>query len=221
MKNLWMSWSSGKDSAYALAEIYKNPVYRVTGLFTSVNEEYGRVAMHSTRESLLRRQADALGLPLEIVALPAECSNEVYEQKMQALLGKAVKAGVSAMGFGDLFLEDIRAYRERQLRGTGIEAVFPLWRRPTDLLAGEMLNSGIEAVLTCIDPAKLAPSFAGRFFDGNLLRDLPAGVDPCGENGEFHTFVYAAPIFRERISVTVGETVKRGDFVYADVLPAT
>lgn len=215
-----MSWSSGKDSAFALAELYKNPNYKVTGLFTSINEEYGRVAMHSTRETLLRRQAEALGLPLEIVPLPVDCSNKIYESKMSALIKKAMKAGVSAMGFGDLYLEDVRKYRERQLLGSGIEAVFPLWQKRTDLLAKDMQIAGIEAVLTCIDPSRLPTSFAGRYFNAQLLDDLPQNVDPCGENGEFHTFVFAGPNFRNKIPIQVGETVKIGNFVYADVLPA-
>lgn len=220
MKNLWMSWSSGKDSAFALAELYKNPNYKITGLFTSVNEDYGRVAMHSTRISLLQSQAEMLGLTLELVVLPGDCTNEIYELKMKALIEKAVNAGVSAMGFGDLYLEDIREYRERQLEGSGIEAVFPLWNRPTGILAQEMLDAGIEAVLTCIDPSKIAESFAGRYFDALTISELPQSVDTCGENGEFHTFVFAGPNFKDRIPIRVGETVNRGGFVYADVLPA-
>ncbi len=213
-----MSWSSGKDSAFALAELYKNPNYQVTGLFTSVTEQFGRVAMHSTRESLLREQAKALGLPLEVVLLPTPCSNDIYESRMKGLLHKAAEAGVSVIGFGDLFLEDIRQYRERQLFGSGIEAVFPLWQRQTKTLAREMQESGIEAVLTCVDPNQLPASFAGRFFDSDLLKDLPENVDPCGENGEFHTFVFASPLFKHKIPIQIGETVRRGEFVYADVL---
>jgi uncharacterized protein (TIGR00290 family) len=220
MKKLWMSWSSGKDCAFALAELYKNSTYNVTGLFTSINEKYARVAMHSTRVALLQRQAQMLGLPLEIVALPGDCTNEIYESRIKGLIEKAVKAGVSAMGFGDLFLQDIRDYRERQLADSGIEAVFPLWKRPTGILAKEMLSSGIEAVLTCIDPSKLSESFAGRYFDTYTIGDLPQNVDPCGENGEFHTYVFAGPLFKEKIPIVIGKTVKRGNFIYADVLPA-
>jgi uncharacterized protein (TIGR00290 family) len=219
MKNLWMSWSTGKDSAFAFSEIYKDPRFKVTGLFTTVNKDYGRVAMHSTREALLRRQAEALQLPLEIVNIPRDCSNEIYELKMSDLIKKALSAGVNAMGFGDLYLEDIRSYREKQLLGSGIEGVFPLWKRPTGELAREMIKTGIEAVLTCIDPSKLPSSFAGRYFNEQMLDELPKTVDPCGENGEFHTFVFASPNFNKRIDVIVGDQVERDGFVFADVLP--
>jgi uncharacterized protein (TIGR00290 family) len=219
MKKLWMSWSTGKDSAFAFFELKKSLDFEVVGLFTTVNEDYGRVAMHSTREILLQLQADALGLPLEIVQIPVDCTNEIYEAKMRHLAEKALKSGVTAMGFGDLFLEDVRAYRERLLVDYGIDAVFPLWKKPTDILAKEILDVGIKAIFTCVDPTKLAPSFAGRFFDEKTLLDLPQGVDPCGENGEFHTFVFASPNFMKPISVAVGEIVQRGGFVFADVLP--
>ncbi len=218
MKNLWMSWSSGKDSAYALLKLLKNSDYRVTGIFTSVNVEYDRVAMHSTRADLLRRQADALGLPLKVVALPARCTNEIYEEKMGELIIQAKREGVSAMGFGDLFLGDIRSYRERQLAGSGIEPVFPLWGMPTSLLAEKMIDGGIGAVLTCVDPSRLMPDFAGRYFDRALLRDLPPGADPCGENGEFHTFVFSCPAFKKVIDIGVGEKVEREGFIFADVI---
>lgn len=218
MKKLWMSWSSGKDSAYALSELKKSGEYEVTGLFTTVNKDYERVAMHSTRESLLKKQAEALGLPLEIVYIPADCTNEIYEESMQALIQKAFASGVVAMGFGDLYLQDIRDYRERLLAESGIQAVFPLWQRPTDVLAQQMSEAGLEAILTCIDPSKLPSSFAGRFFNAETIRDFPQGVDPCGENGEFHTFVFASPDFKNRIEVRIGETVERGGFIFADVI---
>ncbi len=220
MKKLWMSWSTGKDSAYALLELKKNSNYEVAGLFTTVTADYERVAMHSTREILLQLQADALGLPLEIVRIPANCSNEIYETKMQELIEKAIASDVTAMGFGDLYLEDIRNYRVRLLANSGIEPVFPLWGRSTNVLAQEMFASGIEAVLTCIDPTKLSSSFAGRFFNAQTIKDMPANIDPCGENGEFHTFVFSSPNFSKRIPITVGEKVERGGFVFADVLLA-
>lgn len=220
MKKLWMSWSTGKDSAYALFEITKSADYEVAGLFTTVTADYERVSMHSTREALLRRQAEMLGLPLEIVRIPARCDNEIYERKMRELVEKARAAGVSAMGFGDLYLEDIRKYRERLLEGTGIEPVFPLWGKSTKELAQEMLTAGIGAVLTCVDSSKLPASFSGRFFDEQTIRDFPSDVDPCGENGEFHTFVFASPSFRSPIPVRVGERVQRDEFVFSDVYVA-
>lgn len=218
-KKLWMSWSTGKDSAYALHALRRNEKYEVTALFTTVTEDYDRVAMHSTRHALLRQQAEVLGLPLEVVLIPANCTNEIFETQMRELIAKAKAASVTAMGFGDLYLADIRQYRERLLEGTGIEPVFPLWEIPTSALAREMLASGVKAVLTCIDPKKLAPAFAGRFYDTKLLSDFPSGIDPCGENGEFHTFVFDAPGFASAIPISVGERVQRGEFVYSDVLP--
>jgi uncharacterized protein (TIGR00290 family) len=218
MKKLWMSWSTGKDSAYALWKLRNDPNYEIAGLFTTVNEDYERVAMHSTRESLLIRQAEMLDLPLEIVKIPANCTNEIYERKMQDLNRKAVAAGISALGFGDLYLEDIRQYRERLLAGSGLEPVFPLWKRATDTLARQMIGCGIKAVLTCVDPSKLSPSFAGRYFDIETIADFPKTVDPCGENGEFHTFVFASPSFAEQISISIGEKVERDGFFFSDVL---
>lgn len=215
---LWMSWSTGKDSAYALHLIKRNPDYDVVGLFTTVTRDFGRVAMHSTRESLLRRQAEALGLPLEVVYIPAQASNEVYEERMRGLIAHALERGVEAMAFGDLFLEDIRAYRERLLKPSGLHAVFPLWKKPTAELAQEMLRAKIKAVLTCVDPRQLSPAFAGREFDAQLLREFPERVDPCGENGEFHTFVYGSPDFRYEIKIQKGEIVERDGFVFADVV---
>lgn len=220
MKKLWMSWSTGKDSAFALLELSRNPAfaaYDACGLFTTVNESNDRVAMHSTRVELLRLQAEALGLPLEIVRIPDKCPNSVYEAKMAELIAKASAAGITAFGFGDLFLEDIRGYREHQLAGSGIEAVFPLWGKDTAALAREMWESGLEAVITCVDPAKLPPAFAGQPFRPETLASFPPGIDPCGENGEFHTFVSHAPNFRARIPASVGETVERGGFFFADV----
>jgi uncharacterized protein (TIGR00290 family) len=218
MEKLWMSWSSGKDSAFALAELLKSKDFEVTGLFTSLNETYGRVAMHSTRLELLNQQANELGLPLELVPLPANCTNEIYEHQMQILIKKAKANGVTAMGFGDLFLQDVRDYRVRQLEGSGIRAVFPLWGRPTKALAAEMTVAEFGAILTCIDPKKLPHSFAGKLFNGETLSEFPDGVDPCGENGEFHSFVYKSPNFKNEIPISIGERLEREGFVFADVI---
>jgi uncharacterized protein (TIGR00290 family) len=217
-----MSWSSGKDSAYALQVARTAGDVRVTGLLTTVNAEFDRVAMHGVRRELLQAQADALGLPLHVVELPWPCPNEVYESRMAAAVAVAAAAGVSRMIFGDLFLTDIRSYREARLAGTGIEPVFPLWGRPTDALAAEMLDAGLSAVVSCVDPAQAPRSLAGRRFDQELLGDLAAFsplVDPCGENGEFHTFVTAGPGFRREVPVAVGNLVERDGFMFADLLP--
>ena len=213
----WMSWSSGKDSTFALQCV--DPDIEVTRLLVTVNEEADRVAMHAVRRSLLEQQADRLGLPLHVVSIPSPCPNEVYEARMGEALDVASRDGVSAMVFGDLFLEDVRRYRERALAPTGIVPVFPLWSRPTDELACQIVAAGVRAVLTCVDPAQLSPSFAGRPFDEDLLRDLPSGVDPCGERGEFHTFVWDAPLFSSPIPIRTGERVSRGGFEFCDVLP--
>lgn len=219
-KKLLLSWSSGKDSAWSLHLLRLQGEYEIAGLLTTVNQAFNRVAMHSTRQELLELQAEAAGLPLVTVPLPWPCSNLDYERIMQGVCQRAVSQGVSAIGFGDLFLEDIRAYRERQLQGTGLEPVFPLWQIPTRRLAEEMIAGGLRAKLVCVDPKKLSPHFAGRDFDRQLLADLPAGVDPCGENGEFHTCVYAGPVFKKEISVTCGERVDRDGFCFCDVAPA-
>ncbi len=219
-KRVWLSWSSGKDSAHALHILRQDPGLEVVGLLTSVTEAFDRVAMHAVRTELLAAQARELGLPLRKVTLPYPCSNEIYEAKMKAAIAEARAEGISYIAFGDLFLADIRAYRERLLAGTGVEPIFPLWDKPTAALAREMVASGIKAVLTCVDPRKLAPELAGREFDENFLAELPEGVDPCGENGEFHTFVYAAPGFRSSISIRKGETVERDGFFFADVFSA-
>ena len=176
--------------------------------------------MHSTRRALVEMQAKAAGLPLFAIPLPWPCSNPEYEEIMKTFCAQAVAQGVTAMAFGDLFLEDIRAYRERQLQGTGLEPLFPVWQIPTDRLAREMIQSGLRAKLVCVDPRKLAPEFAGREFDHQLLTDLPAGVDPCGENGEFHSFVYAGPMFGHEIPVVTGERMERDGFWFSDALLA-
>jgi uncharacterized protein (TIGR00290 family) len=214
----WMSWSSGKDSACALQSVA--PDVTVTKLLVTVNADADRVAMHAVRRSLLELQADRLGLPLHVVPIPSPCPNAVYEDRMRAAMDAAAQEGVTAMVFGDLFLEDVRQYRERAMAPTGIEPIFPLWSRPTGELAQQMISDGVRAVLTCVDPAQLPPSFVGRAFDQDLLDDLPLVVDPCGERGEFHTFVWDAPSFRAPIPIRTGETVTRDGFVFCDVVPA-
>jgi uncharacterized protein (TIGR00290 family) len=189
----------------------------IVGLLTTLNQEAGRVAMHAVREELLDAQADAAGLPLIKVPLPHPCSNDIYEAAMRGAIARARAEGITHMAFGDLFLEDVRRYREQMLAGTGIEPLFPLWGEPTGALAGRMVASGLRAFLTCVDPAQLSPTFAGRTFDEWLLEDLPESVDPCGERGEFHTFAYAGPMFDRPISIRPGEVVTRDGFVFADL----
>ncbi len=215
-----VSWSSGKDSALALHEARRSGEVEIAGILTTVTTEFGRVSMHGVREELLDRQAEALGLRCWKVPIPSPCPNEVYERAMARVLGELRPLGVSAVVFGDLFLEDLRRWREAKLAEVGMAGVFPLWARETGALAREMIAMGLRATLTCVDPRKLDRSFAGRPFDASLLADLPPGVDPCGENGEFHTFASAGPMFRAPIEVRVGEVVERDGFVFADVLPA-
>jgi len=220
MAMAWMSWSSGKDSTLALHIAREELGVDVVGLLVTLNAEADRVAMHAVRRTLLAAQAQRLGLPLRIVEIPSPCPNDVYEAQMAAAMSDATAVGVDHVIFGDLFLADIRAYREQMLAGSGIAPLFPLWGRPTDELARSMLESGIRAVLTCVDPSQLSPAFAGRQFDDALLAELPPSVDPCGERGEFHTFVYDGPGFSAPIDVDIGEIVERDGFVFCDVLPA-
>jgi uncharacterized protein (TIGR00290 family) len=213
-----VSWSSGKDSAWSLYLLQQSAVYEPVGLLTTVNRAFDRVAMHSTRRAVLEAQAAAARLPLHVVPLPWPCSNEAYEAAMSEACADAVAQGVRAMAFGDLFLEDIRAYRVERLAGTGLEPVFPVWGLPTGPLVREMLAAGVRTRIVSVDPRKLPAAFAGREIDEEFLRDLPAGVDPCGENGEFHTCVYAGPMFQWAIPVELGEVVERDGFVFADVM---
>jgi uncharacterized protein (TIGR00290 family) len=215
-----MSWSSGKDSAYALHVVRSGSDLDVAALLTTVNSTADRVAMHAVRRSLLEAQAERLGLPLVVIDLPWPCPNEVYETRMAAALEEAVADGVEAMVFGDLFLEDVRAYRVDMLAGTGIEPVFPLWGRPTDRLAREIVAGGVRATLTCVDPRQAPRHLVGRAFDGVLLDELPDGVDPCGERGEFHSFAWDTPDFTSPIPVVGGDVVERDGFVFADLVPA-
>jgi len=213
----YVSWSSGKDSAFALYEAQRSGLAEVVGVLTTLTEAYDRVAMHGVRHSLLERQIHALALPALKVMLPTPCPNEVYEARMARACAQMRELGVTHIIFGDLFLEDIRAYRERQLAAAGMSGIFPLWRRPTASVAREMIASGMIAHLVCVDPRRLDRRFAGRRFDATLLAELPADVDPCGENGEFHTVVSAGPMFAAPIAVTLGEVVERDGFVFADV----
>ncbi len=217
----WLAWSSGKDSAWSLHTIRNSGEVEIVALLTTVNRTFERVAMHAVRESLLEMQAAEAGLPLVKVPIPSPCPNETYEQAMSEAMGRARAEGVYHVVFGDLFLEDIRSYREKQLAACGMTPVFPLWGRDTRRLAEEMMAGGLRAYLTCVDPRKLDRSFVARQFDADLLRTLPPTVDPCGENGEFHTFACAGPMFRRPIPVTPGEIVERDGFLFADLLPTS
>lgn len=218
MKKILLSWSTGKDSAWALHILRQRADIEVVGLLTTINTNFQRVAMHGTRYELLVAQAESAGLPLWKVPLPWPCSNEVYEHAMAAACASAVQSGVSGIAFGDLFLEDVRRYREDRLRDTGLEPIFPLWGRNTRELIREMLEGGLRARIVCVDPSKLASEFIGRDLDSELLLQLPASVDPCGENGEFHTFAYAGPMFKAMVPIEAGECVIRDGFHFADLL---
>lgn len=219
MKRVILSWSSGKDSAWALHVLRHVPDVRILALVTTFNQSANRVAMHAVRRALVEAQAERAGLPLWPVELPWPCPNAVYEDLMATICQRAVADQVTEIAFGDLFLQDVRDYRERQLRETGLAPLFPIWHLPTDELAREMLQAGVKAKVTCLDPAKLDRSFAGREFNKDLLELLPSAVDPCGENGEFHTFVYDSPVFSSPISIRIGQTIERDGFVFTDVLP--
>ncbi|MDP2318711.1 MAG: ATP-binding protein [Acidobacteriota bacterium] len=216
-----VSWSTGKDSAWMLHTLRQQQPEAVAGLLTTTNEAFDRVAMHAVRRELLQAQADAVGLPLHVVPLPWPCSNEQYETIMKTAVAGFVSAGFTHVAFGDLFLEDVRRYREERLTGSGLLPLFPLWKtKTTAALAKDMLDGGLRATLTCVDPRQLDRSFAGRTFDQSLIDHLPAGVDPCGENGEFHSFAHTGPMFNHSIAVRDGEIAEREGFVFADLIPA-
>lgn len=217
MKRVLLSWSSGKDAAWALHVLRQDPAVRVEGLLTTVNDAADRVAMHAVRRSLVEAQADAAGLPLQVVRIPSPCPNEIYEARMREAVARAVAGGITHVAFGDLFLEDVRQYRESRLAGTGIDPLFPLWGIRTRELAEAMIGSGLRAVITSVDPRQLDAGFIGRRFDAALLAELPDSVDPCGERGEFHTFCAAGPMFRAAIDVRIGEVVTRDGFVFVDL----
>ncbi len=216
MKRILVSWSSGKDCAWALHLLRRQPGIEIVALLTTINSEFDRVAMHGTRTALLEAQASAADLPLWKIPLPWPCSNDEYERRMADVCLRAEGEGINAIAFGDLFLRDVRAYRERQLHSTGIEPLFPLWDIPTPELARSMISGGLRAKLVCVDSRQLDPSFAGRDFDAALLHDLPTTVDHCGENGEFHSCVYDGPMFSRPIALDAGEIVNRDGFTFAD-----
>jgi uncharacterized protein (TIGR00290 family) len=215
-----IAWSSGKDSAWALHEMRRRGEVEIVGALTTITETFGRVSIHGVREELLMAQLAAAGLPPTIVPIPYPCPNEIYETRMGEATAQAKAAGITHIIFGDLFLADVRNYRERKLQNTGITPLFPLWGCPTDVLAREMIDGGVEAYLVCVDRKRLDADFAGRRFDDALLADLPEGIDPCGENGEFHSFVAAGPMLRGGVPVIVGETVERDGAAYADLTMA-
>jgi uncharacterized protein (TIGR00290 family) len=219
LEAILVSWSSGKDGAWALHLLSQQADVRVVALLTTFNCAADRVAMHAVRRSLVQLQAERAGLPLWQVELPWPCSNTQYEDLMRPVCERALAEGITAVAFGDLFLQDIREYRERQLQGTGLKPLFPVWQIPTARLAADMIAAGIRAKITCVDPSKLDRSFAGRDFNRTFIEDLPEGVDCCGENGEFHTFVYDSPVFARSIDVKTGDIVERDGFVFADVIP--
>jgi uncharacterized protein (TIGR00290 family) len=219
MNKCLISWSSGKDSAWMVHVLRQQTDIELAGVLTTVNETHRRVAMHAVRVELLQAQADALGLPLWQIPIPSPCTNEIYEQQMRAAVARALTEGFTHIAFGDLFLEDIRRYREEKLAGTGLTPIFPLFGADTTRLAQQMVEAGLKARLTCVNPKVLDAKFAGRDFDAALLAELPASVDPCGERGEFHSFAYAGPMFSKPIAITSGEVVERDGFVFADVLP--
>jgi uncharacterized protein (TIGR00290 family) len=216
---LVFSWSGGKDSAMALHVLVRNPHYEVVSLLTTVTEGYERISMHGVRNELLHRQAESIGFPVEEVRIPQQCPNAVYEARMAEAVLRFREQGVLHFGFGDIFLEDLRVYREQKLMRANMTAIFPIWKIDTRELARRFVEDGFRAFTACIDPKKLDKSFAGRELDASFFRDLPPGVDPCGENGEFHTFVFAGPIFRSPIPVQVGQVVERDSFVFCDLLP--
>lgn len=215
-----VSWSTGKDSAWMLHTLQQQHPGALGGLLTTTNEAFDRVAMHAVRHELLRAQAEAVGLPLHVVPLPWPCSNEDYESIMRAAVRGFVDDGFTHVAFGDLFLEDVRRYREERLAGSGLAPLFPIWKtKSTAALAQDMIAAGLRATLTCVNPKQLDRAFAGRTFDQSLIGDLPPGVDPCGENGEFHSFAHRGPMFNHPIPVRLGEVVDRDGFVFADLVP--
>jgi uncharacterized protein (TIGR00290 family) len=221
IRKTFLSWSSGKDSAWALHVLRQQPDIDVAGLFCTVNAEFKRVAMHAVRVGLLQEQARSIGLPLHMIEIPYPCSNAAYEDAMSAFIDDAKGRYVECFAYGDLFLEDVRRYREDGLKDTGISPLFPIWNMPTRALSRSMVSGGLKARITCVDPKRLAGDYAGREFDESFLESIPADVDPCGENGEFHTFVFDGPMFQYPIDLSLGEIAYRDGFVFADLLPSS
>lgn len=213
-----MSWSSGKDSAWALHTLQQDPEIELMGLFCTINSEFDRVAMHGVRVELLQAQANSIGLPLHLIKIPNPCSNAEYEKVMGEFIKKVQKDNIEYIAFGDLFLEDIRNYREEKLKGTGIKPLFPLWGIPTDTLSKQMINNGLKTIITCIDPKKIPENFVGSEFNYDFLDSLPADIDACGENGEFHSYVFDGPMFKNKIDIQTGEIVHRDGYVFIDIL---
>jgi len=218
-KKTLLSWSSGKDSAWSLYVLRQQVDVEMVGLFSTINQEFERVAMHAVRVALVREQAACLGLPVSFVPIPYPCTNADYERIMAVFIKQAEDEGVEQIAFGDLFLEDIRQHREDMLQGSSIKPIFPLWGKPTEALSREMVMAGLRAVITCIDPKKLSNEFAGKTYDASFLGQLPDDIDPCGEYGEFHSFAFAGPMFKQAVKFNAGETVERDGFVFADLLP--
>jgi len=216
-----LSWSSGKDSAWSLQVLNQQNDIEIVGLFSTVNQEFNRVAMHAVRVELLQLQAVSVRLPIQLIPIPYPCSNSQYESIMNKFIEKTKANGIEYFAFGDLYLEDVRKYREDSLVGTGINPVFPLWGMNTKSLSEEMIDSGLKARITCVDPKQLSTDFTGIEYDKSFLERIPDNTDPCGENGEFHTFVYDGPMFKERIKISAGETISRDGFVFTDLLPET
>ena len=212
-----LSWSSGKDAAWALHVLRQDPANEVVGLLVTTNDAFDSVAMHGVRRDVVEAQARAAGLPLHVVSIPHPCPNDIYEARMNAFVERARSEGIEAVAFGDLFLEDVRAYREARMSGTGITPLFPLWGRDTSDLARDMIGAGVAARIVCLDPRQIDRRFIGRDFDSALLSELPGGADPCGERGEFHTFAYAGPMFSAPIPIRSGETIERDGFLFADL----
>ena len=218
-KKTLLSWSSGKDSAWALHVLQQQQDIEVVGLFCTFNEKYKRGAMHAVRTELIIQQAERTGIPLHLIPIPDPCSDAAYKTIMESFIEEVKSEGIDSIAFGDLFLEDVRRYREDNLAGTGITPIFPLWKIPTDELSHQMINSGLRAVITCIDPKQLPGDFSGHEYNSTFLEKIPDTVDPCGEKGEFHSFAYDGPMFKGKVNICIGETITRDGFVFTDVLP--
>ncbi|MCJ7524029.1 MAG: adenine nucleotide alpha hydrolase [Candidatus Aminicenantes bacterium] len=219
-KKTLLSWSSGKDSAWALHVLRRQPDINVVGLFCTVNQEFERVAMHAVRIELLHQQAQNIGLPVQLIPIPHPCGDAEYGRIMKSFVGQTKQQGIECFAFGDIFLEDVRKYREANLSASGITPIFPLWGMATGKLSREMVKGGLRAIITCIDPKHLSADFAGQEYGNSFLERIPANIDPCGENGEFHTFAYDGPMFIKPAHISIGETVSRDGFVFTDLLPA-